>query len=484
MLLEFRDIQADTHHKVGPEGVVLGRERSKTDIAFRDESISKRHARIHYRDGQWWLEDLNSSNGTYLGGERLTEPAKLLPGTEFALAQRMFEVLEVDPSVDLQLTGGLTDGPVGGVAALPKAVGALVAGSLRQLLMPARTASDVGAGPAWTVSGLAIFGAVAGLVAYGWSPLVEALAGATGEGPDGIAWLFAGAVGLLGGAVAHPLIRAVVSAFGGNSDEISRSRFTLWLGAWLVLASFPLVLLISLPPGAGRIAGLVLALWGVALGVFGLYRWCAAFELPRAAGYVVLGLGAAAMVAGAAMTPRWMGDDGGQDQEPRMAGAPSAEAARSPLDAGVADSSARGFASVASTAAPAPGGPDAGQRRDAEASPREPPPAAKPPTTSEPPAKSAYEAYAKERNWIEDTFDRHPELLEDRGIRRSYERLLSAEQDVASRVRRRGRRRREPWYDDKVEARLVEAERFKKTGKMSHVLAERMRKAVAAASRR
>ena len=31
-----------------------------------DTFVSREHARIHWRNGQWWLEDLNSRNGTYV----------------------------------------------------------------------------------------------------------------------------------------------------------------------------------------------------------------------------------------------------------------------------------------------------------------------------------------------------------------------------------------------------------------------------------
>ena len=51
-------------YDISAEGAVMGRERAKTDISFRDESISKRHARIYYEGGHWFLEDLGSSNGT------------------------------------------------------------------------------------------------------------------------------------------------------------------------------------------------------------------------------------------------------------------------------------------------------------------------------------------------------------------------------------------------------------------------------------
>jgi pSer/pThr/pTyr-binding forkhead associated (FHA) protein len=48
-----------------------------------DPEASRVHSRLLWRERQWWLEDLNSLNGTYLGefgrGARLTQPAPIAP---------------------------------------------------------------------------------------------------------------------------------------------------------------------------------------------------------------------------------------------------------------------------------------------------------------------------------------------------------------------------------------------------------------------
>jgi two-component system, cell cycle response regulator len=40
-------------------------------ICIDDDGISRHHARITLKDGQFWIEDLQSSNGTYLNGRRI-----------------------------------------------------------------------------------------------------------------------------------------------------------------------------------------------------------------------------------------------------------------------------------------------------------------------------------------------------------------------------------------------------------------------------
>ena len=54
--------------------ITLGRAHDST-IVLDDDYASSRHARIYPdRDGQWIVEDLGSTNGTYLDRTRLTTP--------------------------------------------------------------------------------------------------------------------------------------------------------------------------------------------------------------------------------------------------------------------------------------------------------------------------------------------------------------------------------------------------------------------------
>ncbi|RME45069.1 MAG: FHA domain-containing protein [Chloroflexi bacterium] len=57
----------------------LGRDMANT-IVLPDPGASAEHALISVRDGHWWLEDLGSTNGTFLNGIRLSEPAIIAPG--------------------------------------------------------------------------------------------------------------------------------------------------------------------------------------------------------------------------------------------------------------------------------------------------------------------------------------------------------------------------------------------------------------------
>ncbi len=70
--------------------VVIGRD-SACDIALPLEHLSRRHVELDIRGGQLFLKDLDSSNGTFLNGERVSEsPVK--PGDKIKLDVVTFEV--------------------------------------------------------------------------------------------------------------------------------------------------------------------------------------------------------------------------------------------------------------------------------------------------------------------------------------------------------------------------------------------------------
>ena len=52
----------------------IGRERGNT-VTIPDPRISLHHARLEWRHGQWWIEDLESANGTFVNGQAIADPA-------------------------------------------------------------------------------------------------------------------------------------------------------------------------------------------------------------------------------------------------------------------------------------------------------------------------------------------------------------------------------------------------------------------------
>jgi pSer/pThr/pTyr-binding forkhead associated (FHA) protein len=72
-------------------GVLLGRNPECT-LVLDDDFASGRHARIFRRDQGWFVEDLGSTNGTFLGSSKLTEPRPLEVGSALRIGKTIFEL--------------------------------------------------------------------------------------------------------------------------------------------------------------------------------------------------------------------------------------------------------------------------------------------------------------------------------------------------------------------------------------------------------
>ncbi len=64
------------------------------DAAIRldDDYVSTRHARIGVSGEQWYVEDLGSTNGTYVGSNRITQPTALQLGTRVRIGKTVLEL--------------------------------------------------------------------------------------------------------------------------------------------------------------------------------------------------------------------------------------------------------------------------------------------------------------------------------------------------------------------------------------------------------
>ncbi|MGK5627539.1 FHA domain-containing protein FhaB/FipA [Streptomyces sp. URMC 123] len=72
--------------------ITLGRAHDST-IVLDDDYASSRHARIYPdRDGQWIVEDLGSTNGTYLDRTRLTTPTPIPLGSPIRIGKTVIEL--------------------------------------------------------------------------------------------------------------------------------------------------------------------------------------------------------------------------------------------------------------------------------------------------------------------------------------------------------------------------------------------------------
>lgn len=73
------------------EPISIGRARD-SDLVIQDDYTSTHHARLLNWNGQWMLQDLDSTNGSYVNGERVSQPIALEPGMSVRIGTTTFEL--------------------------------------------------------------------------------------------------------------------------------------------------------------------------------------------------------------------------------------------------------------------------------------------------------------------------------------------------------------------------------------------------------
>jgi pSer/pThr/pTyr-binding forkhead associated (FHA) protein len=73
------DPTSEKEYPLGEGAVVLGRE-AFNDIVVHDPEVSRRHAQITFQEGRYIIEDLGSTNGTFINGRRVQTPTPLHNG--------------------------------------------------------------------------------------------------------------------------------------------------------------------------------------------------------------------------------------------------------------------------------------------------------------------------------------------------------------------------------------------------------------------
>jgi hypothetical protein len=76
---------------LGEQPILIGRADDST-LVLTDDFASSRHARLTNRGGQWYVEDLGSTNGTYLDQQRVQGPLLVQPGQPIRIGQTALEL--------------------------------------------------------------------------------------------------------------------------------------------------------------------------------------------------------------------------------------------------------------------------------------------------------------------------------------------------------------------------------------------------------
>ncbi|NPV84752.1 MAG: FHA domain-containing protein [Anaerolineae bacterium] len=71
--------------------VTIGRDPN-CEFTIQDETVSAHHARLRFHHNHWWLEDLNSTNGSFLNNERVEVPTIIMTGDEIQIGKAIITV--------------------------------------------------------------------------------------------------------------------------------------------------------------------------------------------------------------------------------------------------------------------------------------------------------------------------------------------------------------------------------------------------------
>jgi pSer/pThr/pTyr-binding forkhead associated (FHA) protein len=103
MGLELKDLQTQKLVSVSKNGLTLGREGGKAELRLNDRGVSSLHCKIFCDNGVFYVEDLGSTNGTFVDGKKIAEKTVLKGGTALALFRYRFEVLNEEDALATQL---------------------------------------------------------------------------------------------------------------------------------------------------------------------------------------------------------------------------------------------------------------------------------------------------------------------------------------------------------------------------------------------
>ncbi len=79
--VQLLEIEPESVHQYNLSQLLIGRDPT-CDVCLPNELVSAQHARLSFHHNQWWVEDLQSTNGTYLNDERVYTPTVLISGDE------------------------------------------------------------------------------------------------------------------------------------------------------------------------------------------------------------------------------------------------------------------------------------------------------------------------------------------------------------------------------------------------------------------
>jgi hypothetical protein len=105
-------------YELDKKEIIIGRDIAN-DIVLNDAEVSRRHAHLIQEGNRYTIEDLNSTNGTYIDGQRLIGPHVLATGEIIMFGDNVGVVFEGEPTRTDETVPSMVDLGSTPVAAIP-----------------------------------------------------------------------------------------------------------------------------------------------------------------------------------------------------------------------------------------------------------------------------------------------------------------------------------------------------------------------------
>lgn len=101
--LIIKDISKDEIQNFMENEIFIGRDELAQIRFQHDEAVSNIHARIFRKERNWWVEDLQSTNGTFLNEDPIITPTIIIPGDQITCGKTTIEITISDnpPSTEI-----------------------------------------------------------------------------------------------------------------------------------------------------------------------------------------------------------------------------------------------------------------------------------------------------------------------------------------------------------------------------------------------
>jgi pSer/pThr/pTyr-binding forkhead associated (FHA) protein len=86
--------------------LLIGRDSSNA-VSINDAEVSRKHSRLSFQGGKYVIEDLGSTNGTFVNGQRLAGPVVLKAGDVVSLGEQivlMYDAVNMDPGATVAVS--------------------------------------------------------------------------------------------------------------------------------------------------------------------------------------------------------------------------------------------------------------------------------------------------------------------------------------------------------------------------------------------